>query len=208
VKRRHWFLFASVILLLGLGILVISNRHLGEFDPQASPAIFNNMPVAYQPQHLLALINSLESSRHVLGNSNEERWIEIDLSEQRLYAYEGNRLVYNFLISSGKWAPTPTGEFRVWAKVKYQRMTGGNKERHTFYDLPNVPFIQYFYKGYGLHGTYWHHNFGQPMSHGCINLSVTDAQTLYYWTSPTRNPDQNYVKVTIDDPGTRIIIHT
>jgi lipoprotein-anchoring transpeptidase ErfK/SrfK len=51
------------------------------------------------------------------------------------------------------------------------------------YDLPNVPYVMYFYQGYGLHGTYWHHNFGHPMSHGCVNFKTEDAGWLYNWAS-------------------------
>lgn len=107
--------------------------------------------------------------------------IEIDLSEQRLYAYEDDKLIYNFLVSSGKFAPTPTGVFKPWAKVRSQRMTGGNKKLGTFYDLPNVPYIVYFYQGYAIHGAYWHNNFGAPMSHGCVNVHPANMAPLYNW---------------------------
>jgi len=49
------------------------------------------------------------------------------------------------------------------------------------YNLPNVPWVMYFYDGYAIHGTYWHHNFGHPMSHGCINMTIPDAHWLYNW---------------------------
>jgi lipoprotein-anchoring transpeptidase ErfK/SrfK len=49
------------------------------------------------------------------------------------------------------------------------------------YDLHNVPYTMYFYKGYGLHGTYWHNNFGTPMSHGCVNMPTEEAKWAYYW---------------------------
>jgi lipoprotein-anchoring transpeptidase ErfK/SrfK len=51
------------------------------------------------------------------------------------------------------------------------------------YYLPNVPYTMYFYGGYGLHGTYWHNNFGTPMSHGCVNLSTADSGWLFDWAS-------------------------
>jgi lipoprotein-anchoring transpeptidase ErfK/SrfK len=60
-------------------------------------------------------------------------------------------------------------------------MSGGSGA--DYYYLPNVPHVMYFYGGYGLHGTYWHNNFGTPMSHGCVNLSQTDAEWLYNWAS-------------------------
>lgn len=51
------------------------------------------------------------------------------------------------------------------------------------YYLPDVPYVMYFYRGYGLHGTYWHNNFGVPMSHGCVNLRTEDAAWLFDWAS-------------------------
>lgn len=111
-----------------------------------------------------------------------QKKIVINLSEQRLYAYNGDNLVYNLLISSGKpWWPTPTGEFKPYAKILSQRMRGGNRNLGTYYDLPNVPNVVYFYEGYAIHGTYWHNNFGVPMSHGCVNVKTADMEKLYQW---------------------------
>ena len=129
------------------------------------------------------------------------------MTTQRLRAFEGDRLVYEFPISSGKWGRTPTGEFRVWIKLRYTLMQGGSKELNTYYYLPNVPFTQYYDRGYGLHGTYWHNNFGHPMSHGCINMRTSDAETLFYWTSPPVNNQQNTFYPSQEHPGTRIVIH-
>jgi lipoprotein-anchoring transpeptidase ErfK/SrfK len=106
------------------------------------------------------------------------RWIDVDLSQQMVYAYEGDTVVNSFLTSTGTWQyPTVTGSFKIYVKYVSTRMTGPG------YDLPNVPYTMYFYKGYGIHGTYWHNNFGVPMSHGCVNLSIPDAEWLYYWAS-------------------------
>jgi lipoprotein-anchoring transpeptidase ErfK/SrfK len=60
-------------------------------------------------------------------------------------------------------------------------MIGGSRQNRDYYDLPNVPYVVYFYRGYAIHGTYWHNNFGHPMSHGCVNLSIADAKLLYFW---------------------------
>ena len=112
------------------------------------------------------------------GVGANERWIDVDLSQQRTYAYEGNQLVRTFVVSTGIWAyPTVTGEFHIYVKYRYTLMVGPG------YYLPNVPYTMYFYKGYGLHGTYWHHNFGTPMSHGCVNLKTEDAAWLFQWAS-------------------------
>ena len=107
----------------------------------------------------------------------EGRWIDIDLSEQRLYAYQDDTLVRSFLVSTGTWQhPTPIGRFAVWIKLRYTNMSGPG------YYLPDVPYTMYFYQDYGIHGTYWHSNFGTPMSHGCVNMVTEDAGWLYNWS--------------------------
>jgi lipoprotein-anchoring transpeptidase ErfK/SrfK len=143
----------------------------------------------------------------VLGETSGEKWIDVDLSTQTVRAMEGDNEVLRMLASTGKWAPTPTGEYRIWIKLRYTKMSGGKKENNTYYYLPNVPYVMYFYQGYGLHGAYWHNNFGQPMSHGCVNLSIADAEKLFYWADPQMNGDQWTVKATADNPGTRVVVH-
>ncbi len=104
------------------------------------------------------------------------RWIDVDLSDQMLYAYEGNTVVASFLVSTGVPAyPTVVGKFHIYIKLESTLMAGPG------YYLPNVPYTMYFYKGYGIHGTYWHSNFGHPMSHGCVNMYTPDAKWLFYW---------------------------
>jgi LysM repeat protein len=106
------------------------------------------------------------------------RWIDVDISSQRLTAYQGNKAVFSALISSGlPRTPTVIGRFKIYTKRVSTRMRGPG------YDLPGVPYTMYFYKGYALHGTYWHHNFGHPMSHGCVNLRTQDAAWLFNWAS-------------------------
>ncbi len=149
----------------------------------------------------------------VLGSSSEERWIEVDLSDQKLYAWQGSTLFLETLVSSGlPRTPTPTGEFRIWIKLRAARMVGG--EGRYYYNLPNVPYIMYFAndkippsQGYGLHGAYWHNAFGTRRSHGCVNLPIPIAKELYYWTSPTMAEGKSSVRATADNPGTRIVIH-
>jgi len=107
----------------------------------------------------------------------DERWIDIDLSDQRLYAYQGKELVRSFVVSTGTWrTPTPVGQFAVWIKLRYDDMSGPG------YYLPDVPYTMYFYHGYGIHGTYWHSNFGNPMSHGCVNMITEEAGWLFDWS--------------------------
>ena len=113
-----------------------------------------------------------------VAGANGEHWIDVNLSQQRVYAYAGDTLMNSFVVSTGTWqTPTVTGKFKIWTKIRSQAMTGPG------YYLPNVPFVMYFYKDYGLHGTYWHNNFGTPMSHGCVNLTIPDSEWLYNFSS-------------------------
>ncbi len=105
-----------------------------------------------------------------------EKWIDIDLSSQQLFAYEGQTVLRAFVVSTGTWQhPTPVGRFYVWIKLVSTDMSGPG------YYLPDVPYTMYFYKGYGIHGTYWHNNFGTPMSHGCVNMRTEEAAWLFNW---------------------------
>lgn len=102
--------------------------------------------------------------------------IIVKLSEQKVYAYENGQLLRHFVVSTGLPAtPTVQGDFSIYIKYNSQRMVGPG------YDLPGVPWVMYFYQGYGLHGTYWHNNFGSPMSHGCVNMRTPEAEWLYAW---------------------------
>ena len=103
-----------------------------------------------------------------------ELWVDVDLSLQRAYVYQGDQELNNFLVSTGtRYHPTVTGTYKIYVKYRSATMSGPG------YYLPRVPYVMYFYKDYGLHGTYWHHNFGTPMSHGCINLKTNDAGWLF-----------------------------
>ncbi|MCO6450338.1 MAG: L,D-transpeptidase family protein [Caldilineales bacterium] len=112
------------------------------------------------------------------ANAVGAKWIEIDLSSQRLIAHQGNSVLMNTRISSGlPRTPTPVGRYSVRTKVRSQTMSGPG------YRLPNVQWVMYFIGDYALHGTYWHNNFGHPMSHGCVNLTNRDARFLYNWAN-------------------------
>ena len=213
-RNRLFFEIIPVALLFAVGIIYYSAQQIktdtscgcgvvtadsdGEFEPTNQIAVFNNKPVttqyAYTSDYLVD--NNVISNGFVLGTSNDDRWIEIDLSEQKLYARNGANIDYEFLVSTGKWAPTPTGQYRIWGKSK-----------NTYYYLPNVPYTQYFYKGYGIHGAYWHNNFGTPMSHGCVNMAIPDAEKIFYWTSPVVPDDKKTIYASKDNVGTRVVIH-
>jgi lipoprotein-anchoring transpeptidase ErfK/SrfK len=105
----------------------------------------------------------------------------VDLREQVLTAYEGDRWVFATLVSTGRHRfPTKPGVFRVQQKVAHTAM---DSEREGYY-VDEVPFIQYFNGSQALHAAFWHDRFGFPVSHGCVNLSVADAAWLFGWSNP------------------------
>ncbi|MBD0389547.1 MAG: L,D-transpeptidase [Nostoc sp. C3-bin3] len=109
---------------------------------------------------------------------SDKRWIQIDLSKQRLIAWEGDCVVYGSAISSGKKSsPTLIGTFNIQSKLKTTRMRGDG------YDVPNVPHAMFYQGNYGIHGAYWHRRFGTPVSHGCVNLAPKHAKWLFEWAS-------------------------
>lgn len=151
-------------------------------------------------------------SRRVLGETTEPKHIYVNLSNQRLQAFEGDKLVLEFPVSTGKWGRTPTGEFKIWIKLRYTRMSGGNPADGTYYSLANVPYVMFFSgpnadagRGFSLHGAYWHNNFGYPMSHGCVNIRPEDAAKLYDWADPVSQG--NITHVTAENPGTPVTIY-
>jgi len=115
-----------------------------------------------------------------------EKWVDIDLGNQQLIAYQGDTAVRFFTISSGSSrTPTVTGSFRTYARTPLQDMSGGSAAAGDYYFQADVPWVQYFFDGYALHGAYWHNSFGQPRGHGCINMRVEDSKWLYEWAEST-----------------------
>ncbi len=182
----------------------------GQFDQDANLAFFDGTLVDYPKTSLLAYENLPPANTSVLGTTNasgEEKWIEVSLDDQKLRAWEGNKLVMEFLISSGKWAETPKGTFNIWYKTRYQSMIGGSQTLGTYYNLPNVPNNMFFHQGYAIHGAYWHNNFGQPMSHGCVNEPLANAAQIFEWAGPVLPAGVNALRASADNPGTRVLVH-
>jgi len=184
-----------------------SSDLIGNIDYSQTQAIYEggkiNIPkMAYD-------INGIQT----LGLLQGERWIEVDLAKQKLYAWEGDNLLLETPISSGLTeSPTPVGEFRIWTKLRATRMEGGIGA--GYYNLPNVPYVMYFGNekvpptlGYALNGTYWHNEFGKSYSTGCINVPVSVAKELYFWASPAVSEGKWSTNATNENPGTKIVIH-
>ncbi|MGP1384299.1 MAG: L,D-transpeptidase [Thainema sp.] len=128
------------------------------------------LPAAAQTTAIATRMNELQQS--------QQRWIQIDTTRQRLIAWEGNTPIYAVIVSTGKPStPTPTGVFAIQSKHRTARMQGAD------YDIPDVPFTMYYSGNYGIHGAYWHHRFGTPISHGCTNVAVDHAEWLFNWAS-------------------------
>lgn len=206
---------ASIFLALSVLSLTLGN-YQKNIEPDKLTGEYNNLEengVFHKSAVLSSEITDRNLKTRVLGESNSSKRIEVDLTNQKLYAFEDNQKIYDFLISSGKWGKTPTGTFTIWGKFRYTKMEGGRKELNTYYYLPNVPFVMFFandkipaYRGFGIHGTYWHSNFGHPMSHGCINMKTEEAGLIYNWVNPDLGQNKSG-RATEENPGTQVIIY-
>ena len=164
------------------------DRRTTAFIPALSPAILDSLTPIEMP----------DTTAH---------WVRVDLSEQTAVAYAGQTPVRGFIIASGLPAtPTVTGTFHIRAKVRTQLMEGGSAAEGNDYYLPNVQWVQYFYKDYGFHGTYWHYAFGAPRSHGCINMTNADAYWLWNFLSPAWDGTTVWQHVPKDE-GALVIVH-
>jgi lipoprotein-anchoring transpeptidase ErfK/SrfK len=149
------------------------------------------------------------------GLGPDERWIDVDLSSQTLVAFVGTRPVYATLISSGKESKdkakdhrTPTGEYRMRETHLTTTMDGdGSAAGDLPYSIEDVPYVQYFYRAYALHGAFWHSNYGVQMSHGCVNLAPLDAKWLFFFANPAFRAGFHGMWSRPEGSGTRVIIH-
>jgi hypothetical protein len=114
----------------------------------------------------------------------DAKWMHVNLAQQTLTAYEGDRPVFATLISSGKegYEPDP-GLFRIHEKYLSKTMNGSDPI-DGYYEVEEVPWTMYYWESYALHGAYWHDDFGQVRSHGCTNIAPRDARWLFYWSEP------------------------
>lgn len=221
LRKHNWvYLAVPLLILLAVGILSLTSRKLittinccgvhdfaEHYDPNPPQASFEGKKIDVPKLTLTT------APTQVLGENTGEKWIEIILSQQKLKAWQGNQLYLETFVSTGlPWFPTPTGEFHIWLKVRSTLMEGGTGR--YYYYLPNVPYVQFFendkvpgWRGYSLHGTYWHNDFGHVHSHGCVNLPTPMAEKLYYWTQPNLPNGKGSVRADAANPGTKVVIH-
>jgi lipoprotein-anchoring transpeptidase ErfK/SrfK len=150
------------------------------------PPASNDSPIfrpATSRRRLLALAAAAAGLSPAAGFAKPRgpRFIGVSLGQQMLWAYRGDQLVLSTAVSTGKAGfETPVGRYAVINKLPSQTMEGviGGE----YYNVPDVPWVLYFTdRGHAIHGTYWHSNFGTPMSHGCVNLPLDPAAWLYEW---------------------------
>ncbi len=112
--------------------------------------------------------------------TNGRKWIEVNISDQTLTAWQGSTPFLQTTVSTGKpgWLTLP-GSFKIYLKYEVAHMVGdvvGDE-----YDTPDVPWTMYYSGDFALHGAYWHNDFGTPVSHGCVNMRVDEAKALFEW---------------------------
>lgn len=113
-----------------------------------------------------------------------EKTITVNVTNQSLSCFEGNREVYFCRVSTGGGGlETPLGDFPIWRKIISVRMAVGTIE--AGYDTPGVSWVTYFAStGEAIHATYWHNEYGFARSHGCVNCKPEDAKWIFRWTAP------------------------
>ena len=129
-------------------------------------------------------------------STGPDKRIEVYLDKQRVNVIENGEVIKTLKASTGKSkTPTVTGSFYIYARfpTKTMRSTGKKPGQPGYYEVKDVPYAQYFHEGYAFHGAFWHNRFGQPASHGCVNLATRkkngrkdvneDAGWLYHWAS-------------------------
>jgi hypothetical protein len=135
-----------------------------------------------------------------------EKWVEINLTEQTFVAYEGDRPVFVTLTATGRRGlETQKGLYRTWAILRHGPMQWENVS--PAYSLANVPWIMYFNRGQGLHGVYWHDLYGTVRSAGCVNLSPHDSHWIFQWAIPDFPEGQRVFYPSADDPGLWVWVH-
>ena len=181
MKRPLLYLILAALLALCTVLGVVSPASAA---PIPDPPVGAQATVSHQGKGTAT--GSGSTAQDSLARSGGEKWIEVILSQRLLVAHEGSNVFLRSIVSIGKpRTPTVRGTYRIYTKLRYTRMAGPG------YNLPNVPSTMYFYRGYAIHGAYWVKKFGGMVSHGCVNMNLTDAKKLFDW-APV---------------GTRVVIH-
>jgi lipoprotein-anchoring transpeptidase ErfK/SrfK len=140
------------------------------------------------------------------GIEAADRWIDVDVEQQVLVAYEGTTPMFATLVSTGRntrESQTPVGVFQIWAKLDHSDMDDLERtDVDKNYAIQEVPWVQFFQGSSGFHAAFWHNDFGRRRSHGCINLSPADARYLFHFTQPVLPPGWNAILTMAEDRPT------
>ncbi len=163
----------------------------------------------YVPAYAVRMVPDSELTPLAAQVPFEDKKLVVDLTQQTLTVYLGERVVTTLRVSTGVRLDeggfaTPRGAYRIARKRPCRHMYAPPSEFGTGFDLPGVPWVSYFTSdGVAFHGTYWHNDFGVPHSHGCINMSPQAAKWLYRWTTPAVPPEHYFYA---DIQGTRVVV--
>ena len=140
--------------------------------------------------------------------TDTESWLDVELATQTLVAYQGDKPVFATLVATGVGTDgsplsTPKGIQRIRAKLLAATMDNLDHTGVAPYSYEEVPFTQYIGR-VALHGAFWHDQFGAPRSHGCINLTLTDAEWLFGFTQPSLAEGEQEVAATEKRQGTLV----
>lgn len=168
-------LLSAITILAGFGVIPASLKIetaavWADSQGTSEPTEHHSTPPSEPTEFIAAWIADLQQSN--------QRWIQVDLSDQRLTAWEGNTPMYSARVSTGRegdW--TPPGVYAVETKYRTTSMQGEG------YNIPDVPYVMYFFGSYAIHGVYWHNDFGAPASRGCVGLEPAQAEWLFDWAS-------------------------
>jgi hypothetical protein len=153
----------------------------------------------YVPSHDMRLVPGDELTTLSPEVPDDQKRIVVDLTTQLITAFEGENLVLSQRCASGvRGTDTPKGEFHTYHKGPSVHMTneGDAVEEDGVCSLPGVPWCSFFTgSGHAFHGAYWHNDYGQPRSHGCVNLPSEAAKFLYRWSKPNVPADTEYVNL-------------
>ena len=166
---------------------------------------------AWVPAKSLLIIKKRTSWPGFLRDDDPMKWIDVNLQDQTLVAYEGHRAVFATRVSTGAGGDDPEtghgtvkGMYRIQSKHVTATMAGDRAEGSD-YELADVPYVQYFHHDFALHAAFWHEKFGTPVSHGCVNLTPRDAAWIFEWTEPHLPPEWHGMEA--NGEGTLVFVH-
>ncbi len=161
------------------------------------------MPRYFWPAKSLIALSWKGSPASTILHTDNGREIVINLSRQNLTAWENGSVTRTMTISTGlppRWV-TPTGTYWIYKRVEDDHMIGGDPHTPDHWDVDHVPYAQYFNGAIALHGAWWNHHFGQPVSHGCIQLPTAESPS-----GPTGDPPDALWLWRFADMGTPVIV--